>query len=127
MSCAEALLAARQASVLVVGDICLDRWCRYSPSLSEPSRETGIPRCAVTETAVTPGAGGTVAANLAALGSKRVGVLGAVGQDGFGYELRDALEARRIAVDLLIESDSIRTFTYTKLINAESGIEDLPR
>lgn len=127
MSCAEALLAARQTSVLVVGDICLDRWCRYRPSLAEPSRETGIPRCAVTETAVTPGAGGTVAANLASLGAKRVGVLGAVGRDGFGYELRRALEARRIAVDLLIESDSVRTFTYTKLINAESGIEDLPR
>ena len=127
MSCAEALLAARQASVLVVGDICLDRWCRYRPSLAEPSRETGIPRCAVTETSVTPGAGGTVAANLASLGAKRVGVLGVVGRDGFGYELRRALEARRIAVDLLIESDSVRTFTYTKLINAESGIEDLPR
>lgn len=127
MKCAEALLAARQASVLVVGDICLDRWCRYSPSLAEPSRETGIPRCAVTETAVTPGAGGTVAANLASLGAQRVGVLGVIGRDGFGSELRDALETRRIAGDLLIESDSVRTFTYSKLINDESGIEDLPR
>ena len=127
MSCAEALSAARQARVLVVGDICLDRWCRYSPSLAEPSRETGIPRCAVTETAVTPGAGGTVAANLASLGAKRVSVLGVIGRDGFGYELRNALASRRIAVDLLIESDSVQTFTYTKLINGESGIEDLPR
>lgn len=127
MNCAEALSSARQASVLVVGDICLDRWCRYSPSLAEPSRETGIPRCAVTETAVTPGAGGTVAANLASLGAQRVGVLGVIGRDGFGYELREALETRRIADDLLIESDSVRTFTYTKLINGESGIEDLPR
>lgn len=127
MSCAEALLAARQASVLVVGDICLDRWCRYSPSLAEPSRETGIARCAITETAATPGAGGTVAANLAALGARRVGVLGVIGRDGFGYELREALAARRIADDLLIESDAVQTFTYTKLINGESGIEDLPR
>ena len=127
MNCAEALAAARQASVLVVGDICLDRWCRYSPSLVEPSRETGIPRHAVTETAVTPGAGGTVAANLASLGARRVSVLGVIGRDGFGYELRNALEARRIAGDLLIESDSVQTFTYTKLINRESGVEDLPR
>lgn len=127
MNCAAALSAARQASVLVVGDICLDRWCRYSPSLAEPSRETGIPRCAVTETAVTPGAGGTVAANLASLGAQRVGVLGVIGHDGFGYELREALETRRIADDLLIESVSVRTFTYSKLINGETGIEDLPR
>ena len=45
-------------SVLVVGDICLDRWCSYDPALSEPSRETGIPRFAVVSTESTPGAAG---------------------------------------------------------------------
>src|SRR5207253_11338742 len=45
---------------LVVGDVCLDRWCRYDPALSEPSRETGLPRVAVVSTEVTPGAAGTV-------------------------------------------------------------------
>jgi sugar/nucleoside kinase (ribokinase family) len=75
---------------LVVGDVCLDRWCRYDPLLSEPSRETGIPRNAVIETEVTPGAAGTVAANLASLGAGRVSVLGAVGEDGFGWELERA-------------------------------------
>ena len=33
----------RDLKVLVVGDVCLDRWCYYDPDLSEPSRETGIP------------------------------------------------------------------------------------
>lgn len=127
MTCAEVLERAREASVLVVGDICLDRWCRYEPTLAEASRETGIPRCAVTSTAVTPGAGGTVAANLASLGAGRISVLGAIGQDGFGYELRRALAARGIESDLLVESAAIQTFTYTKLINAVSGDEDLPR
>ena len=42
MKCAEALAAARRVSVLVVGDICLDRWCRYEPALGEASRETGF-------------------------------------------------------------------------------------
>jgi len=112
---------------LVVGDVCLDRWCRYDPLLSEPSRETGIPRNAVIETEVTPGAAGTVAANLASLGAGRVSVLGAVGEDGFGWELERALTARGIATDLLIRSAGISTFTYTKLINASTGIEDLPR
>ena len=127
MTCAEVLSGAGHARVLVVGDICLDRWCRYDPSLSEASRETGIPRCAVTSTTVSPGAGGTVAVNLAALGAKRVSVLGVIGRDGFGHELRSALSARGIETDLLIETEAVRTFTYTKLVNAETGVEDLPR
>ncbi len=112
---------------LVVGDVCLDRWCTYNPSLSEASRETGIPRVAVTRTEVTPGAAGTVAANLTALGVGHVSVLGIIGDDGFGIELERALAARSIAADLLIRSSLISTFTYTKLLNSITGIEDLPR
>src|ERR1039458_2140334 len=61
---------------LVVGDICLDRWCTYDPALSEPSRETGLDRIAVISEEQTPGGGGTVANNLAAMGLARVAVLG---------------------------------------------------
>jgi rfaE bifunctional protein kinase chain/domain len=120
-----AQLPARSA--LVVGDICLDRWCSYDPAASEPSRETGIPRTAVVSTEVTPGAGGTVANNLAALGVGRVAVLGAVGDDGFGYELRQALAARRIDSHLLVTVPGLQTFTYTKVINAQTGVEDQRR
>lgn len=127
MTFARVLARARSASVLVVGDICLDRWCRYNPALAEPSRETGIPRVAVTSAEVTPGAGGTVAANLAALGARRVDVLGVVGEDGHAAELRRALGATGIGSALLVETDAVRTFTYTKLINDRTGIEDLPR
>lgn len=127
MTCAELLANAGDVRALIVGDICLDRWCRYEPSLAEASRETGIPRCAVTQATMTPGAGGTVAVNLASLGAGRISVLGAVGRDGFGFELRAALAAKRIESDLLVESDAVQTFTYTKLINAETGQEDLPR
>ena len=127
MTAEEVLARAAGARVLVVGDICLDRWCRYDPALAEPSRETGIPRCAVVAAARTPGAGGTVASNLAALGAGRVAVLGVIGADGSGHELRRALGAAGIEGDLLIESDAVQTFTYTKLINAATGVEDLPR
>jgi rfaE bifunctional protein kinase chain/domain len=113
--------------VLVVGDVCLDRWCRYDPRLAEESRETGIPRIAVIDTEITPGAAGTVANNLAALGAGEVAVLGMVGDDGFGYELRHALAARGIAHDLVLDAPGIPTFTYTKLINDDSGEEDCPR
>src|SRR5579884_1460569 len=127
MTAAEILAEFPRLSALVVGDICLDRWCTYDPALAERSRETGIPRVAVVKTEVTPGAGGTVANNLAALGIGRVSVLGVTGDDGHAYELRGALEARGIAHDLLIRAPSLQTFTYTKLLNGATGEEDLPR
>lgn len=113
--------------VLVVGDICLDRWCWYDPALALASAETGIPRVGAVRTEVTPGAGGTVANNLAAFGVKDVAVLGVVGSDGFAWELRQALAARGIDGSLLLEVPGLQTFTYTKLINQVSGEEDLPR
>ena len=112
---------------LVVGDICLDRWCRYDPATAEPSRETGIPRIGVVSTEVTPGAAGTVANNLKALGAAEVAVLGMIGDDGFGFELERALEDRSIATDWVVQAGGIPTFTYTKLINAVTDEEDLPR
>jgi rfaE bifunctional protein kinase chain/domain len=127
MTTAEILGRLPKLSALVVGDICLDRWCTYDPAEAEPSRETGIPRVGVIATSVTPGAGGTVANNLAALGVGGVSVLGAVGDDGFGHELRRELELRGIAAGRLITVPGIQTFTYTKLINAATGEEDLPR
>jgi rfaE bifunctional protein kinase chain/domain len=127
MTTSELLAAFRSLRVLVVGDVCLDRWCTYDPALADPSRETGIPRVGVVATEVTPGAAGTIANNLAALGAGRIDVLGMIGDDGFGYELRRALEARGISADLLVEAPDVPTFTYTKLINSVTGEEDLPR
>lgn len=117
----------RRLRVLIVGDVCLDRWCRYDPKLAEASRETGLPRTAVVRTEVTPGAAGTVANNLAALGAGEIAILGTVGNDGNGLELRRALERNGIATERLVESANVVTFTYTKLINEETGVEDLPR
>ncbi len=127
MTVSEILSAIPGLSALVVGDVCLDRWCRYEPQLSEASRETGIPRIAVVEVERTPGGGGTVASNLVALGTGRVAVVGAVGDDGHAYELRHALEARGIDAAGLVTDPHGLTFTYTKLLNRETGIEDLPR
>jgi rfaE bifunctional protein kinase chain/domain len=124
----EAILEALpRMSALVVGDVCLDRWCRYDPAQAEPSRETGIPRIGVVSTESTPGAAGTVANNLAALGVGRVAVLGAIGDDGFGLELSRALGARGISSDLCVRTPAIQTFTYTKVINRDTGAEDFPR
>jgi rfaE bifunctional protein kinase chain/domain len=127
VNAAQILDAMRDLRVMVVGDVCLDRWCRYDPALTEPSRETGIPRLAVVSTEVTPGATGTIANNLVSLGVRHVELLGVVGDDGFGWELIRALRHRAIASELLVHSSTAPTFTYTKLINQTNGEEDQPR
>src|ERR1035441_2252345 len=124
MTTAEILASFPKLSALVVGDICLDRWCTYDPSTSEPSAETGIPRVGVVATEVTPGGGGTVANNLAALGAGRVAVLGVRGDDGFGFELERALAERRIEADLMVKIRDWQTFTYSKPLNSQTNEED---
>jgi rfaE bifunctional protein kinase chain/domain len=127
MTTAEILAAFPKLKAFVIGDICLDRWCTYDPATSEPSRETNIPRLGVVSTAVTPGAGGTVANNLASLGTGKVSVLGVRGDDGFGFELDRALAERGITSELMVKVPRWQTFTYTKLLNSQTGIEDQPR
>ncbi|MGA3035022.1 MAG: PfkB family carbohydrate kinase [Terracidiphilus sp.] len=127
MTTEEVLASLPKLSALVVGDVCLDRWCYYEPQLAEASRETSIPRVAVVEYERTPGAAGTVASNLAALGVGRVAVLGVVGDDGHGFELERALDTRRIEHSALIHDPAVLTFTYTKLVNRSNGVEDRPR
>jgi rfaE bifunctional protein kinase chain/domain len=127
MTATEILSAFPKLKALVIGDICLDRWCTYDPATSEPSRETNIPRLGVVSTTVTPGGGGTVANNLAALGAGLVAVLGARGDDGFGFELDQALAERGISAELMVKVRGWQTFTYSKLLNSRTGIEDQPR
>jgi rfaE bifunctional protein kinase chain/domain len=126
MTTGQILSGFTKIAALVVGDICLDRWCTYDPELSEPSCETGIPRIGVVSTEVTPGGGGTVANNLVALEAYRVAVLGVFGDDGSAVDLQRALEARDISTEFMVKA-RIPTFTYTKLINGQTGIEDRPR
>jgi rfaE bifunctional protein kinase chain/domain len=127
MTTAEILAAIRKIAALVVGDICLDHWCTYDPALSEPSRETGIPVTGVMGSYVSPGAGGTVANNLASLNAYRIAVLGVLGDDGNGFELERALKERDVSLDLMVKEPRLPTYTYTRLINSETGIEDRSR
>lgn len=113
--------------VLVVGDICLDRWCMYDPTLAEPSRETGIPRVAIVSYEATPGAGGTVSNNLVAMGVKAVSVLGVIGDDGAAYELHRALTSLNVETRYMVTDPEAQTFTYTKYLNLSTNEEDLPR
>ena len=102
-------------TVGVLGDLFLDRYLDIDPALNEPSVETGLTAYQVTRVRSYPGAAGTVINNLAALGVGRIYPISVIGDDGEGYELRQALkllpavEQGGIAI-----SPTRRTPTYTK-------------
>ena len=60
-----------------------------------------------------------MANNLASLGIGRAAVLGVIGGDGYAYELTQSLNKRGVSTDLLVRSQQVPTFTYTKLINGQ--------
>jgi rfaE bifunctional protein kinase chain/domain len=99
----------------IIGDLFLDRYLDLDAALTEPSLETGLDAYQVVGVRSSPGAAGTVLNNLVALGAGRVFPIAVLGDDGEGYELRQALN-RFAAVDSrgLIVSDERRTPTYTK-------------
>ncbi|MFC1736461.1 bifunctional heptose 7-phosphate kinase/heptose 1-phosphate adenyltransferase [Candidatus Hydrogenedentota bacterium] len=116
-----------KARVLLVGDICLDKWCYYDPQAGSESRETGMTIHAIVRKDLTPGGGGNTLWNLADAGAREVRALGLIGDDGEGYDLKKALLAKDINVDFLFQYPGFQTYTFTKILNADTGIEDVPR
>lgn len=108
--------------IAVVGDFCLDRYLDIDPTLDEVSIETGRTVHNVTRVRAQPGAAGTVLNNLVALGIGRIDTVGAVGDDGEGYELLRAL-GRMPGVNCggVVRSEDWRTFTYCKPMVHEHG------
>ena len=106
------LFPARRIAVL--GDFFLDKYLDTDPALAEVSVETGKTANQVAAIRRFPGAAGTVVNNLAALGAGTIHAVGAVGDDGEGYDLRKALGERGCTTDGLLKFDSIMTPTYLK-------------
>ena len=106
----------------VLGDLFLDRYLDIDAALTEPSIETGLDAYQVVRVRSYPGAAGTVINNLAALGVQRIFVVSVIGDDGEGYELRQALERLGVVDGRWIFSDEgRRTPTYTKPMLGEKG------
>src|SRR5271155_5856511 len=99
----------------VLGDLFLDRYLDLDAALTEPSIETGLDAYQVVNVRSYPGAAGTIVNNLVALGVGRVVPVAVIGDDGEGYELRQAL-GRMPAVDpvAVLSAPDRRTPTYTK-------------
>jgi bifunctional ADP-heptose synthase (sugar kinase/adenylyltransferase) len=112
-------------TVGVLGDLFLDRYLDIDASLTEPSLETGLDAYQVVRVRPNPGAAGTVINNLAALGVRQVCPLAVIGDDGEGYELRQALRHfGNVAEGGIFSCEGRRTPTYTKPMLHRAG--DLP-
>ena len=102
-------------TVGLLGDLFLDRYLDIDPARDEPSVETGLTAYQVVGVRSYPGALGTVLNNLAALGVGRIYPIAAVGDDGEGYELRQALQALPgVELGGVFAAPGRRTPTYTK-------------
>jgi rfaE bifunctional protein kinase chain/domain len=109
-------------TVGVVGDLFLDRYLDIDATLTEPSLETGLDAYQVVAVRSSPGAAGTIINNLVALGVGRVAVVAVVGDDGEGYELRQALrQHNRVDPTHVFWAKDRRTPTYTKPMLREPG------
>ena len=106
--------------IAVVGDYCLDKYLFIDARLEEPSVETGLPAHQVRRKGIFPGAAGTIANNLAALGAE-VRAVGLCGDDGEGFELIRALEERHIDTSGMVRDPSLCTSTYIKPIREKEG------
>src|SRR6185437_16752950 len=99
----------------LIGDLFLDRYLDIDPARDEPSVETGLTAYQVVGVRSYPGALGTVLNNLAALGVGRIVPIAAIGDDGEGYELRQALAAMPcVEMNGVLAAAGRRTPTYTK-------------
>lgn len=101
--------------IAIVGDFCLDRYLEIDPVRSETSIETGLSVHNVVNLRSQPGAAGTILNNLVALGIGEVFPVGFCGDDGEGFELRRALQAKAgVKLDHFLQTAERRTFTYCK-------------
>lgn len=116
----------KDIQVLVVGDVFLDHYIHYDPTLESSSLETGLKPVVAIKESFSPGGAGNVAKALSFLGA-RVNLVGVTGEDGNAFELIRALENLGIKTKNLVRTAGRSTSVYTKFINLKTNEEDLPR
>ena len=99
--------------LVVAGDFVLDRFVYGHPK--RVSREAPVLILRYWKEESLPGGAGNTAANVHALGGLPVPV-GATGADDAGRALREALRARGIATEGLVEAPGYRTPTKTRIL-----------
>ncbi len=100
--------------IAVVGDFFLDKYLEIDTQLEEVSVETGKPCHQVVNVRTSPGAAGTVVSNLSALRAGTLHAVGFSGDDGEGFDLRQALARVGCSTDHLHVAAARHTPTYLK-------------
>ena len=111
----EILAKIETVTVAVYGDFCLDAYWMLDPKGSEVSEETGLHARAVARHYYSLGGASNVVANLAALKPKKIQVIGVIGDDIFGRELRRQFD--QLGVDtthLVVQRENFDTVTFGK-------------
>jgi D-beta-D-heptose 7-phosphate kinase/D-beta-D-heptose 1-phosphate adenosyltransferase len=101
------------ATVLVLGDVMLDRY--VAGKVQRISPEAPVPVVAVEREYSSPGGAGHVAASLAGLGCE-VTLAGLIGTDAAGDELRERLQAAGIRDEAIVAHRELRTICKTRVL-----------
>lgn len=101
------------ASVLVIGDVMLDRYWKGSSSRISP--EAPVPIVKVNEKEDRAGGAANVALNISALGAP-CRLIGIIGKDEAGYELEEYLKSASVNTSFVVSND-LPTITKLRVIS----------
>jgi len=111
----EILAQIKKVKIAVYGDFCIDAYWLLDPRGSEVSLETGLQARAVGKHYYSLGGASNVVANLAALEPAAIQVIGVVGDDIFGRELRRQFHELNVDTKyLVIQKENFDTVTFGK-------------
>jgi D-beta-D-heptose 7-phosphate kinase/D-beta-D-heptose 1-phosphate adenosyltransferase len=105
--------------ILLVGDVMLDRY--FAGTVDRISPEAPVPVLHVQRSFCRPGGAGNVAVNVAAMGGKAM-LVGAVGDDDAGRQLRAVLEQDGVADGEIVGTAAIPTTVKTRLLAGHNQI-----
>lgn len=106
-------------NVMVVGDVMLDRY--FDGIVERISPEAPVPVLNVKRTFSRPGGAANVAVNVAAMGGSTT-LIGAIGNDPAGRQLRELLDADGVACDAILTVDSVPTTVKTRLLAGHNQV-----
>lgn len=113
----------KQSRIGIIGDFCVDIYWHADMTRSELSRETPHYPLPVTEEKTYMGAGGNVAANIAALKPAKIYAMSLLGDDWRGMLLETLLKKNNISSEYFIKTPGRFTNAYCKPMR--HGISDL--
>src|ERR1700693_3053746 len=102
-----------QQNILVVGDVMLDQFLWGKVSRISP--EAPVPVVEVTRESYFPGGAANVARNLRALGAP-VKMMGVLGEDNAGEQLRDVLDEQGVETHGLVVDPNRPTTVKTRIV-----------